>query len=302
MSSSQIDILPSYNINKKKWDACVNNSSNCLIYATSVYLDNLTDNWHGIVLNDYECVMPIAWRKKFGIRYCYTVAFIQQSGWFFQSPVVEKSLFIKALFKFCRYGDYAFNFENSIQHKKLKLCNNYNINLSQEYRIIKNNYRKDLINNLRKTANTKLIYIDETIEAAIELYKKLYSKRLPHITEKDYQNFYKVCKHLTLTDSVLVRKVCTPGNETLAVILLLKDKKRIYNLMNSTTATGRKTEANHFLIDGVLQEFSESGLLFDFEGSDIPGIKHFYESFGAVNQPYYSIHFNHLIFPFNLLK
>jgi hypothetical protein len=65
----------------EKWDRCINESSNALIYGTTTYLDHLADHWPGIVLNDYEMVMPVAWRKKLGIRYCYHVPFIQQFGY-----------------------------------------------------------------------------------------------------------------------------------------------------------------------------------------------------------------------------
>jgi hypothetical protein len=72
--------------------------------------------------------------------------------------------------------------------------------------------------------------------------------------------------------------------------------------MNSTTEAGRKMEANHFLLNSILQQFAGSNLIFDFEGSDIPGVKIFYEKFGAVNQRYYKMHFNQFPFPLNLLK
>ncbi|MGI8950440.1 MAG: hypothetical protein ACR2FN_02535 [Chitinophagaceae bacterium] len=298
--SSQIDILPSHKINKIKWDNCITNSDNGLIYASTIYLDNIADNWHGIIVNDYDCVMPIAWRKKYGFRYCYDVPFMQQLGWF---PSQINDVFLtKALFRFCKYGDYNFNYANNVALKNFYQHNNFIINLKQSYNVIKNKYKPDIINNLKKTANQQLIYVDETIEAAIYLFKNLYSRKLPQISEKEYDNFYQLCKFFLQTDLVFARKVCTHHNETLAAALFLKDKKRIYNLMNSTTEAGRKTEANHFLFDCVFKEFAESGLIFDFEGSDIAGIKNFYEKFGAVNQPYYKIHFNKLPFPINFLK
>ena len=77
-----IKILNPDQINKASWDACVRNSSNSLIYAFSFYLDAICENWSGIILNDYEAVMPVPWKKKFGIIYCYEVPFIQQLGWF----------------------------------------------------------------------------------------------------------------------------------------------------------------------------------------------------------------------------
>ena len=64
--------------------------------------------------------------------------------------------------------------------------------------------------------------------------------------------------------------------------------------MNTTTLKGRKTEANYFLIAQVLREWAGNDLLFDFEGSEIPGVALFYEKFGAQLQPYFHWHHNQL--------
>jgi hypothetical protein len=56
------------------------------------------------------------------------------------------------------------------------------------------------------------------------------------------------------------------------------------------------------LYDKILEEFTETPLLFDFEGSDLPGIKSFYEKFGATNQPYFHWHFNQLPFFLKRIK
>jgi hypothetical protein len=72
--------------------------------------------------------------------------------------------------------------------------------------------------------------------------------------------------------------------------------------MNTTTTPGRKLKANHFLINNIIKEFSQTNLLFDFEGSDLAGVKEFYQNFGPVNQPYFHYHFNFLPFPLNLAK
>src|SRR6266540_2812535 len=223
--SSSVEIILSHKINKSKWDACIHNSSNGLIYATSVYLNHMTDDWRGIIVNDYDCVMPLPWRRKFGIKYCYHVPFIQQLGWFKQLQINDELLLFEKMFHFLKYGDYYFNFQNTDVANTL-LCSNYVLDLSQQYNIISQGYNTDLINNLKKA----------------------------------------------------------------------------YNMMNSITPEGRKKEANHFLFDSIFKEFAGSNLLFDFEGSDIPGIKSFYEKFGSVNQAYYKLHFNHLPFPLNILK
>src|SRR5919202_1571686 len=101
---ASIEIIPSHTIDKTKWDACIRNSNNGLIYATSSYLNHTTDNWHGIVVNDYDCVMPLPWRKKFGIRYCYDVPFVQQLGWYSLTQIKDALLLLEKMFRFLKYG------------------------------------------------------------------------------------------------------------------------------------------------------------------------------------------------------
>jgi hypothetical protein len=60
--------------------------------------------------------------------------------------------------------------------------------------------------------------------------------------------------------------------------------------------------AGHLLYDSFIKEFSQTRLVFDFEGSDIPGIEHFFKIYCAINQPYAKIHFNRLPYILRLLK
>lgn len=299
---ASVEILPSNKIDISKWDNCIHNSSNALVYATSSYLNYLTDNWHGIVVNDYDCVMPIPWRRKFGTRYTYDVPFMQQLGWFNAKSMNDDADLIQILFSFCKYGDYAFNYNNNILINNVFASTNYIVNLSESYEALIKRYNTDLTNNLKKAYKQELIYSNGDYNTAIDLYKDLYHQKTPQVLNSDFENFKKLCAHLWQSNNVIVRNVVNPKNELLATTLLLKDERRLYNLMNSTTQQGRKTEANHFLFDSIFKEFSQTNLVFDFEGSDIPGIKNFYEKFGAINQPYYKLHFNHLPFPLNILK
>lgn len=297
----EANIIPSYKIDKIKWDECVRKSASALIYAQSFYLDFMSDNWSGIVMNDYETLMPLCWRKKGGIKYLYHVPFIQQLGWFSKNNFTDEDLLMKTVYKFCSYGDYYFNFSNKIE-QSFSLCNNYIISLKSNYDLIKNNYSADLNSNLKKTLKENFIYENENIETAIGLFKSLYGKRFQQVKEDDYERFLKLCKFLEKDNNCFARKISNQQNEALAVALLIKDEKRIYNLMNSVTGIGKKSSANHFLIDTIFKEFASRNFIFDFEGSDIEGIKKFYENFGAINQPYFKVHFNRLPMPLKLLK
>lgn len=301
---SSIQILSSKNIHRFKWDGCIKNSENGVIYALSIYLDSMADNWSGIVMGDYEAVMPVPWRKKWGIRYTYDVPFIQQLGWFCQSNNCNVEQLLHRLFKFVRYGSYSFNFYNKLNNNNLISNNNFLINLAAPYTHIQSHYKTDAVNNLKKASRNNLIIQPCGIDVAIKMYKNEYQPRLLNTKEKDYQHFAALCNALEEQQMVFGRQVFDEAqNQILSTGLFLRDNRRIYNLMNTTTEQGKLKSANHVLIDSVLKEFAGTGLLFDFEGSDIPGIKQFYEKFGAINQPYPRLQkYNLLPFPASLLK
>ena len=101
-----IKYLPREAIDDTKWDACIDNAGNGLIYAYSFYLDTMADNWDALVLNDYEAVMPLTWKKKYGIYYLYQSFLVAQSGLF--GEMIDAKLqdsFLKAIpgkFRYCR--------------------------------------------------------------------------------------------------------------------------------------------------------------------------------------------------------
>jgi hypothetical protein len=303
MVSQHIDILPSHQIDRKKWDDCINKSPNNLIYTHSYYLDHLADNWHGIIVNDYDCVMAVPWRKKLRIRYCYDVPFIQQLGIFKKNEEMDSLLILDTFFKFIKYGHYNFNYSNVeiARFTGVRTTSNFIIDLNDK-KIISNNYTKSFTQSLQNSKRHHLTYITAAPIEAIDLYKKRYSHSVKNIKEPDYKKFIQLTQLLVQQDNCVSRKIINKNGHTISIVLLLKDKKRLYNIINVTNDEGRKTEANYYLYSQIFTEFSGKGLLFDLEGSELYGVKSFYKKFGAIEQPYYRMHINNLPPPLNLFK
>lgn len=299
-----IQILTADKIERSKWNHCVNESENGLIYSRYEYLNYMCDNWHGLVINNYETVMALPWRKKFGTRYLYQPAFTQQLGLIGNNYAASDAV-MASVWSFVKYGDLLFNYLNKDLAEKVKVVKRINlvIDLSAKYDAISSRYKKDLVANLRKAKKENLhISKEENIPIAISMYKELYRQRMRNLSDDDYLKFQSLCALLQKDRMCFTRKVEDAHGHLLAIGLFLKDSKRIYNLMNTTTENGRATEANHFLLDEVIREFSGQNLLFDFEGSDLPGVKSFYEKFGVVEQPYFHYHFNRLPKLLRLIK
>jgi len=299
-----VQIIPSNQIDKAKWDACVANNSNGLIYATTAFLNAMAKEWKGIVINDYETIFPLCIKQKFGIEYLYTPPFIQQLGFIGNNELVNKNV-IAAIFEKVKYGSVNLNFSN-INFNALQQCkvhNNYVIDLNQNYQQTKAKYKKSIDYSLSKASKQNLRYSKEiSFETAVENYKKYNKEALQHVGLVDYNNLEKLLAILQQEEKVIVRKVVNDTSEILSIAVLLKDNKRFYNLINYTNNEGRQAEANYFLYDNILEEFAEKPMLFDFEGSDLPGVKNFYEKFGAVNEPYFHWHFNQLPFFLKWIK
>jgi hypothetical protein len=305
--NNQVQILPSKKIDPAKWDACVRNSPHGVIYALSIYLNHMADNWTGIVLGDYEAVLPIPWRKKMGIRYTYDVPFVQQLGWFAKNSDDFnhlQTIFMQQLFAFVQYGSYTFNHSNSQPIAGASMQNNYILNLSNTYNKIAENYKQDALNNLKKAGRANLLYQACPLGTAIGMFVSAYSQRFANTTKSDYRNFTALCQMLQQQQQAFARRVVDgKSGAVLSAAVFFTDNRRMYNIMNTTVEEGRQKSANHFLLDNVFKEFAGTGLVFDFEGSDIEGIKLFYEKFGAENQPYQRLgKFNRLPFPLSLLK
>ena len=302
MPTDQIDIIPSHQVDKEKWDSCIDRSSNSLLYAHTYYLDQLADNWDGIVMDDYTCVMPVPWRKKAGIRYCYDVPFIQQLG-YFNTRELDHTKLLDGFLRFIKYGNYNFNYSNTaIYHLPgVKTATNFIIDIADK-ETINNNFTKSFLQSLNNSEQYDLSYHPASAGEAIGMYRDLYGADLKNISGSDYKNLKLLTEFLTLQDKCVARKIINKGGEILSVVLLLKDYKRLYNIINAVSQEGRKTEANYFLYTEVFNEFAGKGLLFDLEGSELPGVKSFYKKMGAIDQPYYRMHINNLPFPLKLFK
>ena len=279
-------------IDKKKWDHCIANAANSLIYAYSYYLDVMSENWDALILNDYEIVMPLTWNKKFGISYLRQPAFTQQLGIFGNSSFTDNITepFIDKALKLFSFAEINLNYANEYKGSGEKKCNLI-LSLNRPFADIEKSFRKDFVKNIK---SNDLKYQDsEEIEKTVQLFKENYSARI-HASQNDYDHFLKLCLILKNKEQLFLRKVSTADGKLFACAIFFKDNRRIYYIMSVTLPEGRKQQANYFLLYHVIKDFSEQNLIFDFEGSEISAIQLFFKKFGAIEQSYLSLKINHL--------
>jgi len=249
------------------WDQALTVADNGPVYARSSYLDMLTDQWDALIMDNYRLIMPLPFRIKWGVRYLYQPAFIQQLGIIGQANTTETGMFIANAKQHFKYADINLNFKNEIEGQP---CSNFILDLSRPYADINSSYNYYLRRSTKEDRTTELLYKPSAaFEPTIDLYRRMYGSRFPHVKEKSYRSLLSFAEKNP--DSV-INRVAWWKDEMVSSVLLLKDQRRIYLLVSVTTERGQQMEANRFLMDQLIREFAGSSLILDFEGSDLPGV------------------------------
>ena len=302
--TTHIQLLPAHQIDRNKWNRTVSQAENGLIYADTRFLDTMADNWSGIVVGDYTAVLPLPWRKKWGISYLYVPPFMQQLG---LVGILDKEE-VKAVSNLLQqqfiYGDLHFNFSNSYvasNFSAVKKRKNRITHLLPTYAELSQSFSGDARRNLQEAAHHSLHFQEGGEEEAMQLFlEQMKYKGAPSIT--DMKKFNGLCKEFSSTQQTICRSVLDNNKQLLAAIVGFKDGKRMYNLLNLTTPEGRKKSSNYFLFDQLLREWSGQPLWLDWEGSELPGVQSFYLHWGGEWENYYHVHLNRLPLPIRWLK
>ena len=302
--SMKIQYLTNQQIDKAKWDSCIDTASNGLIYAYSVYLDTMAKQWDALVLNDYEAVMPLTWNKKYGIRYLYQPFLTAQLGVFGKAISEEQlSFFIQAIPSSFQFIEINLNSGNAsgIPAGYSSDRSNYFLKLNKSYDELYQNYRENIQRNIKKALQLgctvqKDFKVEKVILLAVEQMKKQGQKNIENI--KNFRNLYQYLHHRQMATTYGI----TLNNELLASCIFFFSHSRAYYILVGNNPSGKSIGASHCLIDAFIKDHAEKNVILDFEGSDIPSLAFFYSSFGAQHETYPALKINRLPFYLKWIK
>lgn len=295
VNRKNIQYLRQREIDKVRWDNCIGASKNGLIYGYSHYLDTMSDNWDALVYGDYEMVMPLPWRKKWGIYYLYQPPLCAQLG-LFGNKVDEEVLksFLEAIPSKFKLWEFSLNHQNvfSVPGFNIYERANYVLHLGTDYETLNKNYRENVKRNIKKARqfncyNKKDFAPSHVIELATSQTRIKKEKEA-------FQNFEKVYSHYRKKDQAITYGVWSPNDELLASCIFLFSHGRAYYILVGNHPNGRTIGSSHLLIDNFIQDYASNDLMLDFEGSDIRNLAFFYSSFGAKEEKYAAVAYKKL--------
>jgi len=305
---SDIRYLERDEIDIFKWDNCIRNAPNGLIYARSFYLDAMSENWSALVAGDYQFVMPLTWNKKAGFKYLHQPYFTKSLGVFGNSRhSFEISSFLNAIPDMYRYWDIDLNENNfvssDIRNLRQRARRNYLLSLAKDYAHISQQYKR-LANRMTKKAIEGQVQIvrSESPALIIQLYRRDYANRHRRIRGSIYEKLTVCSKNAfenNLAETYLAK---SPSGETLAYYMILKDEHFIYSLLGGSTKEGKLRGAFYLLTDAIIRDHAGTNKIFRFEGSDIPGVSFFDNLFGPERISYQHLVMNRLPFLIRFFK
>ena len=288
--------LKNIEIDKKKWDVCIKNSLNGLIYGYSWYLDCVAENWDALVEDDYISVLPLPWKQKYRIKYVYQPFFCQQLGVFSPNLITEElwHLFIKSIPLKFLVVNMSINSSNKIDVSSRK---NYLLKLDKSYHELHSNYDANHKKNITKAQKNGLSISNTVgILELISNFRIAYGKLNDTIKETDYHRLAKLIGEGIAHNQATIYSVLDANREVVASGLFMNSNNRYYYLLGAPTQKGRESRAIYFLIDAFIKSHCESEQMLDFEGSEIPNVAYFYKNFGAIPEYYFPLKINRLKF------
>lgn len=283
----KLNLLNNQDIDRLRWDKAVAESSCPLIYATSWYLDVVCPQWKGLILDDYEFIMPMPFFQKWAIPTYLQPLFSQKLAILSSKKITLEVLKIysSSMFQYPWFL-YDIQCDRSLFYPKLwikqKVRTNIELNLHKPYHILSDRYNTNTHRNI-KQAKKNGIYITTSSnnKAIIDAFQS---------TKNISVDIYLLNRLLDVVKqnaTLHIFHALNQEHQFLAGAILFEYANRLYYIFSGTSEQARNTGASHLLIDHIIKLNSEKKCIFDFEGSDQANLQQFYLGFGAEKTMYY---------------
>ncbi len=301
-----IKYLSHNEINKSKWNSCIKDSVNGLIYAYSWYLDIVCPGWNALVEDDYKSVMPLAMGEKYGFKYIYPPPFTQQLGVFSTSGLSNEHVerFLKHIPADIRYVEMNMNTLNRAKPSGFENRHlvTHLLDLIPTYDQLASNYSTQTKRNLKKAGSYALdVTRNLPPEKIIDLFRNNRGKKYGHPLI-----YYRLLHKLMLS---CIEKnlgqcwgVYNVKKELCAGAFFIGSNKRVVFLFSGVNELGYEAQAMTFLLNRFIESNAQRDIVMDFEGSMDKDIARFYKGFGSQETQFMQIRRNTLPGPVKWLK
>lgn len=274
-----ITYLAHEEIDKLKWDTCVRNAYNGLIYGYSWYLDVAAEHWDGLIEGDYDRVMPLPYRTTMGIDTIYTPEACPQLGVFSLSQMSSDILghFLSAIpsrFKMVHISLNKFNTMTTPSKTKTLLC----MDLISEYGRVTEGFTEQTRKAIAASDENGLhlkahISIDDFVE--------FYGHNGGTLDQYSSMRLASICKTLINLKIAEILTVYSHDNELLAAGLFVAYLNNATVLAVGLTTKGKKMNALYLMFNAFYKSNCNKNITLDCPDINSRVPASFYTGFGC---------------------
>ena len=299
-----INYIKRKDLDVTKYDACIENSIQSRIYAFSWYLDIVADHWDVLVLDDYNAVMPITWRKKIGIKYVYPPLWLLELGVFSLDESQDIQPFLAILYSKFKFVELRLNTENKFLKSASLIPKQFQyLDLKIGYEAILKGYNRNRKRELVKANKYHLLenWTDNP-DKLITIFKENIAERVKGISDKDYANLRNLMNFSLKNRVGELLTIYDTNDKLLAAAFFLKHKNKVTQLVCASDVSNRKSGVHTFFNDRAIFKYQSHFDIYNFGGSSMENIANYYVSFGSQTEEYQQIKYNNLPFLLKLFK
>ena len=273
-------------IDKSKWDECIDMAFNGNIYGYSWYLDIVCPYWHALVDDDYKAVFPLPSGRKYLINYVYQPFFSQQLGIFSRNHLTAEVVkdfidFIPPWYKFIDINLNTLNKANDLNCTVIQL-RNHELDLIFPYSVLAKNYSENTKRNLKRAgqANISVSYLTSP-EDVVRLFRRNRGESLTHLGDNEYKTLLQLIYTCIHKGIAVISGAYSEQHDLCAGAVFLKSHQKAVFLFSAVSEEGRTNGSMTMIINQFIKQHASSQLTLDFEGSNDANLARFYKSFGA---------------------
>ncbi len=291
--------IPHHEIDKQKWDKCISDSVNRIVYGFSWYLDIICPGWDGLVEGDYDSVFPLTYNRKYLIKYLYQPYFAQQLGLFSRNLLSGKLVqdFLDAIPQKFRFVEIHLNSMNKVDVNRIQTVKrlNHELDLIHSYPDLVLNYDQNTRRNIRKAQNEDLVTGNKVDpDELISLFRENYGKQEERVKFHHYQVLRNMMEYCLKNTFSFITGIYLPDGSLCAGAFFLKDNSRLIYQLAASNLKAREKGAMFLMVDHIIRDHSGLPMILDFEGSNDKNVARFYKGFGATEISYYKVLINRL--------
>lgn len=289
--------VPRSELDNTWWDAQLERCSNRLWYACSWVLDVAAPGWEALIDDRSGAMMPLTWRRKFGMDYLFQPYGLQQLGVFSPAGLSNElcHAFLEAIPRRYRLVDICLN-----DRMPLSTSGHVHPNTQQTLALdrgiaaLREGYSKGHRRNLRKAIPPEVRYSDRISAAQmLELFIATTARRHGGLSARDGGILAALMAGaIERAEGSIVGYL--QGDRLIAAACLIERFGRVILFKAGCTREGAAFNAMFHLGDRLIADRAGSGVVLDFAGSNTATVARFNEGFGAGRSVYFRLRRNEL--------